>query len=280
MPNILVVEGNAQSTTDTMVSMGARPYSESYAALLESFSTDIHCTIAYPAEKGPDCLPANTTLSDFEGIAWTGSALSVYADQPEVARQVAFAKRCAEAGVPVFGSCWGLQVMTVTLGGKVQKNTKGREIGIGRDITLTTAGRIHPLFAGKGPVFDALQVHGDEVHCLPPNAVVLASNAMSEVQAMVVETEEVSFWGVQYHPEFHFNTLSVVVRRLMNVLIREGVYTSIEEVERIISDFSKMDRNDPAAHALIEKYGVPETVSRPTLRSAEIYNWVKTKVLR
>ena len=44
----------------------------------------------------------------------------------------------------MFGSCWGLQVITAAAGGSVRKNPKGREIGFGRGIRLTEAGRKHP----------------------------------------------------------------------------------------------------------------------------------------
>ena len=57
-------------------------------------------------------------------------------------------------------------------------NPKGREIGFGRRIRLTKAGRGHPMYAGKDEVFNASRAF-DEVETVHP-ACVLASNAMSE----------------------------------------------------------------------------------------------------
>ena len=98
-------------------------------------------------------------------------------------RRSSLRARCSRAKTPLFGSCWGLQVVTVAAGGTVRANPKGREIGIGRRIALTPAGREHPMYAGKASVFDAVTVHLDEVETLAPGTTVLAANAQSDVQA-------------------------------------------------------------------------------------------------
>ena len=49
---------------------------------------------------------------------------------------------------------------------QVRKNPKGREIGFGRGIRLTEAGRKHPMYVGKLDVFNAPTVHLDEVEAL------------------------------------------------------------------------------------------------------------------
>src|SRR6266403_1796200 len=59
------------------------------------------------------------------------------------------------AKVPSFGSCWAAQMAVVAAGGMVRANPRGREMGIARKIALTPEGRGHPLYAGKGAVFDA-----------------------------------------------------------------------------------------------------------------------------
>ena len=76
--------------------------------------------------------------------------------------------------------------MTAALGGEVQLNPRGREIGIARNICPTDAGRQHAMFADKAGAFDAICVHEDEVAELPACGTLLASNAMSRVQAAVM----------------------------------------------------------------------------------------------
>ena len=116
--------------------------------------------------------------------------------------QIELARAVLKSKTPLFGSCWGLQVITVAAGGMVRRNPKGREIGIGRRIALTPAGRGHPMYAGKATVFDAVTVHLDEVETLAPGTTVLAANALSDVQAAEIRVDGAVAWGVQYHPEY------------------------------------------------------------------------------
>src|SRR6185437_2784641 len=96
-----------------------------------------------------------------------------------VTGQIDFARAVFAASVPVWGSCWGLQLAVVALGGSVRRNPRGRELPIARAITMTEAGRAHPLLASRPDVFDALCSHLDEIEKLPPNAQILAANEIS-----------------------------------------------------------------------------------------------------
>ncbi|MCH7960273.1 MAG: type 1 glutamine amidotransferase [Candidatus Hydrogenedentes bacterium] len=287
---VLVVEGNAEATSAQMIALGARPYGESYAQLLESLSPEVACTVVYPAEDGVDCLPPGKKLSDYDGIAWTGSALSAYMDRPEVHHQIELAKLAYDSGTPVFGSCWGLQIMAIALGGSVRANPKGREIGIGHDIELTQAGLGHPLYAGKDPAFDVLSVHLDEVETLPDGAVLLAGNAVSEVQAFFIEENGNSFWGVQYHPEFDFEVMALVLRRLRTLLIKEGVFENEESVDERIEHYMALHRRTTSSDDRTEndadettqgadRSAPHEFVFDPDLRRVELFNWLRTKVI-
>ena len=131
----------------------------------------------------------------------TGSALNVYNGGPGITEQVEMCRAAMATGVPVFGSCWGLQVAVTAAGGEVVLNADGRELGIARKIRLTEAGQGHPLYDGKPDVFDAVAVHLDEVSRLPDGAVVLSCNGHSPVQALEFSVPGGStFWGVQYQP--------------------------------------------------------------------------------
>lgn len=276
--NILVVEGNERAATDRMIQLGARPYAESYAELLESLHGGLRCTIVHPSEDGADCLPPDKALPDFDGVVWTGSALNIYDESTPVSNQLKLAERIFSSSLPVFGSCWGSQIAVVALGGKVRLNPKGREIGIGRDMRLTDAGREHPMYAGKPHLFDVLSAHMDETEELPPGAMVLAANSMSDVQALAIETDEVSFWGTQYHPEFDFTTMAVVMKRQIARLVEEGIAASEEDLAATIRDYEAMDnRND--SDAVAQRHHLDQTVVDPNIRHREIANWLQHRVI-
>lgn len=272
---ILVLDGNTPEGNAKIVSAGGQAYGEGYAEALRLFVPGLHITILRVTTGEP--LPAGVALEDFDGIAWTGSPLSAYHDQPEVTRQIEIAKAVHSSGVPCFGSCWGQQIMCQALGGEVRANPKGIEIGVAKHISPTEAGKQHKMFDGKPSPFDALAIHRDEVVTLPPGAVVLAENEMSAIQAMELSGDHGNLWAVQYHPEFTFALLALLFRRDADILVRDGRCRSHEEVQETIDDFEALHA-DPNDASLAAKHEVGDDVLNPRLRMAEFQNWLDIKV--
>ncbi len=275
-PRILIINGNNAEGTGKIVALGGPVYGENYAQALRFFEPDLDITILDAADG--DTLPAGTGLADFDGIAWTGSALSAYEDRPEVTRQIELAKAVHGAGVPCFGSCWGQQIMCQALGGEVRANPKGIEIGVARAIARNEAGGSHPMFAGKAKSFDALAIHRDEVVTLPQGARVLASNAMSDIQALELAEAAGDFWGVQYHPEFDLALIAVLYRRDEAAILKQGLYQDSAGVAGAIADFGALHAN-PGDEAAAARQGLGPEILDPALRMAELGNWLRIRVL-
>ncbi len=214
------------------VAAGGTPASKGYSDLLREVLPGASVDICYPGDLAAT-LPDGEALEGYDGIAITGSGLHIYNRDPEVVRQIDLVRAGLNTGTPMFGSCWGLQVITVAAGGSVRKNPKGREIGFGRGIRLTEAGRKHPMYVGKLDVFNAPTVHLDEVEALPAGATVLATNATSSVQSVEFRTERAVAWGVQYHPEYPLRELAAIVRRIGTRLIEEGFFADASRHEGI-----------------------------------------------
>jgi len=187
------------------------------------------------------------------------------------------ARRVYESGVPFFGSCWGLQVASVAAGGVVEKNPMGREAGVARAITVTEAGRNHPLLAGRPSVFDAPCIHLDAVTNPAPGTVILAANALSRVQAAEIHHEGGIFWGVQYHPEFTLAYLSRILLASAQIHVDEGKFASIEQAEAFCRDLSDLC-HDPKLSHIAWRYGIgPELLDRRH-RLTEIHNFIEFRV--
>src|SRR5437763_845606 len=169
-PRLLVIEGNTADLRAKQVAAGGTIMSNGYADLLRTLMPGAVVDICFPADPGAN-LPIGG-LESYDGVAITGSALNVYDGGPEIDRQIELAREVMKARTPLFGSCWGLQVVTVATGGVVRANPKGRELGVGRRIALTPAGREHSMYAGKAAVFDAVTVHLDEIETLAPGSTV------------------------------------------------------------------------------------------------------------
>jgi GMP synthase (glutamine-hydrolysing) len=275
-PRLLVCEGNTAELRAKQVKAGGQIMSDGYAALLRKLSPGAVIDICYPADPGAN-LPLGG-LESYDGVAITGSALNVYDGGPAIEPQIELARAVLKSKTPLFGSCWGLQVVTVAAGGTVRPNPKGRELAIGRRIALTDAGREHPMYAGKAPVFDAVTVHLDEIETLAPGTTVLATNAQSEVQSAEINIDGATAWCVQYHPEFTLGDMAAIVRRYGRSVIREGFFADEAARDAYVADLETLDR-EPENKPLAWRYGLDETVLNPVIRTAELANWITHQVL-
>jgi GMP synthase (glutamine-hydrolysing) len=276
---VLIVDSAPSTTRAELIANGGLPHGEIYTNALRLQSEGIVTGIDFLtlAAGDGDFLPRDLALSDIDGVAWTGSPFSAYDDRPIVRHQVAFARAAFESGVPCFGSCWGLQVMSVALGGRVRRHLKGLEFGVGRRITLNVAGRAHGMFQGKPDAFDVLCIHQDEVCTLPPGARLLAGNDHSAIQAAEIEEGGRSFWGVQYHPEYDLRQMGALLRRAAAHLIADGLIHSIGEIEQMVADFLAVSE-DTTRDDLILRYELSREVINPSLHGLELANWLREKV--
>jgi len=107
-----------------------------------------------------------------------------------------------EAGVPVFGVCYGMQTMAEQLGGAVQGSLE-REFGYAqvervKECALFT--NIEDSIAENGnSLLDVWMSHGDKVIEIPPGFSTVATTPTCPHAAMA--DEERKFYGVQFHPE-------------------------------------------------------------------------------
>jgi GMP synthase (glutamine-hydrolysing) len=276
-PRLLVIEGNTAAGRAQQMAAGGSIASEGYAKLLRGLLPGAEIDIVFAADAGVT-LPHGAALEGYDGAAITGSALHIYEAGPEVAQQVELVRELLKAGTPFFGSCWGLQVLTVATGGVVRRNPKGRELGFGRGIRLTDAGRRHPMYIGKPDVFNAPTVHLDEVETLPAGAVVLATNTMSSVQSAEIHYNGAVAWGVQYHPEYPLREIAAIVRRIGSRLIEEGFFLDEKDIKGFAGELDELDQN-PANKRLSWRHGISTNVLDTRMRVSEVANWIEYHVL-
>jgi len=276
-PRLLVMEGNSPETRAEHQAAGGVLASLGYAKLLQELLPSAVVDICFPGDPGAN-LPNGEALEGYDGVAITGSSLHVYNGGAEIMQQIEMARAVLSVGTPIFGSCWGLQILTVAAGGSVRRNPNGRELGFGRSITLTDAGRKHPMYAGKPNVFNAPTVHLDEVETVAPGTTVLATNAVSNVQSAEIRYNGSTAWGVQYHPEYPLCEIAAIVRRIGPRLIGEGFFLNEADIVNFASDLEALDR-DPKDKRLAWRYGISKNVLDKRLRTGEIANWVEFQVL-
>ena len=148
------------------------------------------------SEIVPSTMPVAEMLAkNPKAIILSGGPSSVYAeDAPSLDRSL------FEAGVPVFGMCYGFQLMATALGGTVD-NTGAREYG---RTPLTVSRPGSTLFEGTPAEQPVWMSHGDACSAAPEGFTVTASTDVVPVAAF--ENDEKKLYGVQYHPEVMHST--------------------------------------------------------------------------
>jgi len=125
------------------------------------------------------------------GIILSGGPSSVYdVDAPTITPKI------FEFGVPVLGICYGVQLISHLLGGKVERSEK-REFGP----AFIKIVEENALFKGlkKGGVYKVWMSHSDRIEVLPEGFYVLAETENTPFAAIAHKEKPV--YGVQFHPE-------------------------------------------------------------------------------
>jgi GMP synthase (glutamine-hydrolysing) len=160
-------------------------------------------------------LPA---YAGFAGALITGSGAMVTERRDWSERTAQWLRGAAHAGMPLFGICYGHQLLAHALGGDVGDNPGGREMGT-VDIALQAHAAEDPLFAGLPAQFAAQATHLQSVLRPPDGAVVLAHSAQDACHAFRWGP---ATWGVQFHPEFGTTHMRGYVQAKREALSREG----------------------------------------------------------
>ncbi len=140
--------------------------------------------------------PFNMPVEDIEafhprGIIFSGGPSSVYDDDaPKVQSEV------LDLGIPILGICYGMQLMTHLLGGKVIRALK-KEYGKAQ-ITIDDPSDIFEGFGKKGARHSVWMSHGDQIEVLPQGFVRTAHSKNSPLAAMKGRGR---LYGLQFHPE-------------------------------------------------------------------------------
>nr|MBP7548316.1 glutamine-hydrolyzing GMP synthase [Corallincola sp.] len=131
------------------------------------------------------------------GIILSGGPESTTMEGSPRAAQYVF-----EAGVPVLGICYGMQTMSMQLGGKVE-GSEAREFGYAEveilDSTALFAGIEDRVGDNGKALIDVWMSHGDKVVSIPAGFTTIARTPSCPHAAMADESRR--FYGVQFHPE-------------------------------------------------------------------------------
>ena len=174
----------------------------------------------------------NFSNKDVIGIILSGGPLNVYQT-----KKVSFDKKILNQDIPVLGICFGHQIISKELGGKV-KQSKFREFGLvnikkNKDSVLTKN------FFNQDGKNNVWMSHSDQVTKLPKNFEKVASSTNSKF--CIIQNKYKKFYGIQFHPEVTHthNGIKLIKNFLFSICKSKKNWSSKKQKEKIIEEIKK-----------------------------------------
>ena len=208
-----------------------------------------------------EVVPYNISLDEIKkknpkGIIFTGGPASVYGDNSPKCDKEIF-----NLGIPVLGICYGMQLMSYTLGGKVA-SASTREYGE----TKVNINNDSQLFKGFENTNIFLMSHTDYVETLPSGFKKIGYTDSCPNAAM--ENADRKLYGIQFHPEVNnsVNGIQVIKNFLYNICNCSGNWKMSSFVEDSIKSLKEKIGDKKALCAL--SGGVDSSVAAVLLSKA------------
>ncbi len=191
-----------------------------------------------------------------KGIILSGGPMSVYdEDAPTISKEI------FQLDIPILGICYGLQFISKTLGGIVDKSLE-REYG--RSIfSLEKESALTKNLPSKSIVWMS---HGDIVKSVPEGFEIIGTSEHSPVCA--IENIEKKIYGLQFHPEvYHTEQGEQIIRNfLFDICGCIGDWTSENFITSSIDEIRNRVGNSKVICAL--SGGVDSTVAAVLVKKA------------
>lgn len=168
---------------------------------------EVHAGVALPEQH------------DAQAIVVTGSAALVTDLEPWSERTAAWLREAMSEKTPTLGVCYGHQLLAHALGGRVDKNPHGRNIGT-IDVTLTEHGLRDPLFRDLPSTLHVAVSHVQSVISTPPGARIVATSERDPHHAFTFDEH---VWAVQFHPEFDAQIVRGYIAARRDTINSEGL---------------------------------------------------------
>ena len=191
------------NTPDLMPRFGDYPamFARAFGEISDAIEWQVFDIITHDFPSGDEC----------DGYLVSGSRHGAYDELPWIGPLAETLRRLAAGSKPVFGLCFGHQMLAEALGGAVRKAPQGWGIGV-RDYACHTPlpGLARPLDGFTVPV-----CHQDQVLSLPSGAEVLASSDHCRNFAVRFRPNVI---GLQGHPEFEIDFMDAIIQARREVL--------------------------------------------------------------
>ena len=143
-------------------------------------------------------------LDSYDAFMWTGGGGNIYDNNQHNKSQLSLCSKILSLEKPIWGSCWGMQVIVTALGQKVIKSNKP-EFGISKDIKIKNNFLNNSIYKNKELTFDAPAHHYDIIVDIPYDFDVIAKNDNC-IQSIFSRNRNI--FCTQYHPELGYDYIA------------------------------------------------------------------------
>ncbi len=196
--------------------------------------------------------------NNIKGLILSGGPHNVYQN-----KKVKFNKKLLHSNIPVLGICFGHQIISKEMGGKV-KQSKSREFGLAKVKKLKNSILTKNFFSrGENKVWMS---HADEVTKLPKNFKVVAKSSNSKL--CIVENTKQNLYGIQFHPEVtHTNKGKIILKNFVYDICKlKRNWSAKDQKTKLINEVRKLVGNSKVICAL--SGGVDSSVVAKLLSNA------------
>jgi len=177
------------------------------------------------------------TKENIAGIVLSGGPLNVYEND-----KFKFDKKILKLGVPILGICFGHQILSKLLGGKVKKS-KHREFGLAT-INKVSNSILTKNFFNKNNTSNVWMSHADQVSKMPRNFKIIASTKNSKLT--IIENTKDKYYGVQFHPEVtHTDKGKILLRNFVFYICKiKKNWSSKDQKLKLINEIKEQVGNN------------------------------------
>lgn len=146
----------------------------------------------------------NLNLNTYNAFIWTGGGGNIYEKNFHNSSQLNLCEKILKLQKPLWGSCWGMQVVSKTLGVKVSKS-KYPEFGLAKNIRIINPILNKSIYKNKNDEFDAPAHHYDIIETLPNSFISISEN---NICYQSIYSQSMNIFCTQYHPELPYDYIS------------------------------------------------------------------------
>ena len=143
-------------------------------------------------------------IDNYDAYLWTGGGGNIYENNSHNFSQLKLCENIIGKDKPIWGSCWGLQVIVTVLGGVIKKCQKP-EFGYSKDIKIISSTLNDSIYRGKSNIFDAPAHHYDIVKKLPNEFEIISEN---EICIQSIYSSSNKIFCTQYHSELPYDYIA------------------------------------------------------------------------